>query len=75
MGGDLLHWGNTGRFPPLYREADHGEATLATIRWNLEVPPLEEAIQDVGLEELETYIYRIQNTVDQYIATMLKLDL
>ena len=30
-----------------------------------EYPPLEEAMQAEGLEEMETYIFRFQNTVAQ----------
>ena len=38
-------------------------------------PPLEEDIQEAGLETIETYIHRIQNTIDQYIATGTILEL
>ena len=31
-------------------------------------PPLEEVIWDVGLDEMDTYISRIQNMVAQYIV-------
>ena len=32
-------------------------------------PPMEDVMTDVGLQELETYVYRHQNKVAQYIAT------
>ena len=32
-------------------------------------PPLDTAMKEVGLEEVETYVLRHQNTVAQYIAT------
>ena len=35
--------------------------------WN--EPPLSEAMREVGLEEMEVYIGRINKTVAQYIAT------
>ena len=34
-----------------------------------EYPPLEEAMWEAGLQEVESYVLRRQNTVAQYIAT------
>ena len=38
-------------------------------------PPLEEAMKESGLEEVEVYIYRKQNMVVHYIATQPILNL
>ena len=38
-------------------------------------PPLEDAMADAGLQEVETYFYRLQNTVVQYIVTRTIMDL
>ena len=38
-------------------------------------PPLEDAKAEAGLQEVETYISRRQNTVAQYIATRPIMDL
>ena len=38
-------------------------------------PPLEEAMIMSGLEELDTYIPRRNNTVGQYIATLTSMDI
>ena len=40
-----------------------------------EYPPLMEAMNKVGFEYIRVYITRRQNTVAQYIATLLILDL
>ena len=37
------------------------------VRWIY--PPLDEAMTEVGLEEVETYVLHRQNTVAHYIAT------
>ena len=38
-------------------------------------PPMENAIKEVRLDEVETYVLKHQNTVAQYIATWAILDL
>ena len=38
-------------------------------------PPLEDAMAEVGLQEVETYVSRFQNTVAQYFVTMPIMDL
>ena len=38
-------------------------------------PPLEDAITEVGLQEVDTYVSCLQNTVAQYIATRPIMDL
>ena len=38
-------------------------------------PPLEDAIAEEGLHEVEAYVSRRQNTVEQYISTMPIMDL
>ena len=38
-------------------------------------PPLDKSMKSVGLDEVETYILRRQNTVAQYIATRPILEL
>ena len=38
-------------------------------------PPLEEAMAEEGLQEVETYIYRHQNIVTQFIANRPIIDL
>ena len=40
-----------------------------------EYPPLEEVIWEEGLEEVEAYVLRRQNTVLRYILTLPILDL
>ena len=37
--------------------------------WRLVLPLLEDEMVEAGLKEMETYVYRRQNTVAQYIAT------
>ena len=38
-------------------------------------PPIGAALTTVGLDEIGVYIYRLQNTVEQYIATRPIIDL
>ena len=38
-------------------------------------PLLEDAMAEAGLQEVETYVYRLQNTVRQFIATRPNMDL
>ena len=38
-------------------------------------PPLEDAMAEAGLQEMETYVSGLQNTVAQYIATRPIMDL
>ena len=38
-------------------------------------PPLDSSMTSVGLEEVETYILRHHDTIPQYIATCLILEL
>ena len=39
------------------------------VQWELGLPLLEESMLTEGLKDMETYIYRSQNTVTQYIST------
>ena len=54
---------------------DHGEENVAVIQRDLGLPPLDEAMRVVFLEETEAYISRHQNKVAQYIVTCPILDL
>ena len=38
-------------------------------------PPLSEGMDEAGLRDVEAYIYRLQNTVSQFIATRPIMDL
>ena len=38
-------------------------------------PPLSEGMDEAGLRDVEAYIYRLQNTVSQFIATRPIIDL
>ena len=38
-------------------------------------PPIEDAMLEVGLQDLETYVFRHQNKVAQHIATTTIIDL
>ena len=38
-------------------------------------PPLEEAMEEEGLQEVETFLLHHQNTVTQFIATVLIIDI
>ena len=40
-----------------------------------EYPPLEEAMAEAGMQYVETYVSHCHNTVAQYIATRLIMDL
>ena len=35
----------------------------------MDKPPLEAAMEELGLQEVQTYVYRHQNTVSQFITT------
>ena len=39
------------------------------------IPPLEDAMAEAGRQEVETYVYRIQNTIKKFIATRKIMDL
>ena len=69
VGGDPADWTSPGELPPQGDEKDGGYANLDTDRWDLVLPPLDDALRSTGLETMETYISRIHNTVAQYIAT------
>ena len=61
----------------LHHRVDHKLAGIRTKqditgRWLY--PPLDVAITEVGLEEVETYVLCLQNTIAQYIATHLILE-
>ena len=61
----LGHWG----VPPQGGKPSDWGATSEADRWNMGVPPVEEATRDVSLEEVDTYITWRQNMVAQYIET------
>ena len=75
VGGDPPRQQDAGGLPPQGGRPADGQAALEVSRWRLGVPPLWAAIREAGLEEVETYITRRQNTVAQYIATQPILEL
>ena len=50
--------------------ADGADATSEQVR-DMDIPPtpLEEAMVETVLQELDTYVARIQNTISQFIVT------
>ena len=58
-------WG----IPPQGVPSSEGVRSMETSRGGWFYPPLEEAMQEVGLETIENYISHRQNTIFQYIAT------
>ena len=44
-------------------------ATAAVSEWQMGVPPLEEAMWEAGLEEVDVYVLMRQNMIAQYIVT------
>ena len=58
-----------GQIPPQGVPQDDGTTTKEGVIWRLVLPLLEDEMVEAGLKEVETYVYRRQNTVAQYIAT------
>ena len=75
MGPDAAHEEGVGRIPPQGGPQDYGSGTVEGKIGRLGLPSLEEAMAEAGLQEVETYISRLQNTVTQYIVTRLIMDL
>ena len=75
MGRDPENHKTTGAFTPQGGTVDIREKLWQQDyeRWNY--PLLEEAMQTVDLEDIETYKYRRHNMVTQYIETRTILDL
>ena len=75
LGRDPDYPAARGGFPPEGGAADICQTTQELVGCYLVDPLLEEAIQAVGLKEMETYISSGQNTVAQYFTKRPILDL
>ena len=69
VGDDPLCGTGPGGFPAQGGPSDHRNTTEEALVHKLVVPPLEEAVQGVFLEEVEAYIPRRKNIDVQYIST------
>ena len=70
VGDDPPYGPGPGNVPSQGGPLDHGKAATVASGRNLGVPPpLEEAIREEVLEEVEAYVPMRQNTVAQYIET------
>ena len=69
MGPDAAYEEGIGRIPPQGCLQVDGTAAVEGEGRRLGLPPMEDAMAEAGLQELENYVSRNQNTVAQYIAT------
>ena len=75
MGDDPPNGQGPGGFPTQGDPSDHGKIATAASVQKLGIYPLEEAMREAGLEDVEAYVLMRQNTVAQYIAMRTILDL
>ena len=75
MGDDSQNGTGPGGVLEQGGQASYNEEVLAASLQKLVLTPLEEAMKDAGLEEVEMYVLSTHNTIVQYIATRIILDL
>ena len=75
MSDDPTHWVGFVRIPPQGGMQDDKEATSTREGWHVDIPPVEDAMAEACLQEVETYVSCGQNTVVQFIATRTIMDL
>ena len=72
---DPTHWEGVGRIPPQGVPQADREATSAREGRRVDTPPLEDAMAEAGMQEVDTYVSLCHNTFTQFIATSPIVDL
>ena len=75
MGPDTVYTYGAGRIPPQGGPQTDGWEPRKGRGGGCVYLPLEDAMEESGLQEVETYIFCRQNTVAKYIVTMPLMDL